>query len=167
MVVRKKKKVLKMRGKRSYGYGSHTKHRGAGNRGGRGKAGAHKHKWSYVVKHEPGRFGKRGFKQPPAVSKKVKAINVGSLEKLAASNKRLDLRELGYDKVLGSGKIGSALEVTATSFSKGAVEKIEAAGGKVIVIGREEKEGAAEEEEEKLTEENAEVEGPKEDQDEV
>lgn len=137
MVVRRKKKVRKMRGRRSYGYGSHKKHRGGGSRGGRGQAGMHKHKWSYVTTYEPDRFGKRGFKQPSAVSKKVKAVNVSNLEKLAGEKKTLNLQELGYDKVLGSGKIGSALEVTAASFSKGAIEKIEAAGGKVIVIEKE------------------------------
>jgi len=140
MVVRKKKKVRKMRGTRSYGYGSHKKHRGGGSRGGRGKAGMHKHKWSYVVKYEPDHFGKRGFKRPVAATKKVKAINVSGLEKLAvaAGKKKINLAELGYDKVLGSGKISTALKVSAGSFSKGAVEKIEAAGGKVIVIGKSE-----------------------------
>lgn len=136
MVVRKKKKVRKFRGKRTYGYGSHKKHRGAGSRGGRGKAGMHKHKWSYVVKYEPDYFGKRGFRRPPAVWKKIKAINVSKLEALAtaAGEKKIDLIKLGYVKVLGSGKINTAIEVTAKSFSKKAIEKIEAAGGKAVVI---------------------------------
>jgi large subunit ribosomal protein L15 len=161
MVVRKKKKAGKFRGSRTQGYGSHKKHRGAGSRGGRGKAGMHKHKWSHTVKYDPDRFGKRGFKKPIATVKRVKAINVGRLEVVAAGKKSVDLKALGYDKVLGSGKINSALEVTAKSFSKGAAEKIEAAGGKVIVIGKPE-----EKVEEATTEEETEIETkaePKED----
>lgn len=153
MVVRKKRKARKMRGTRSQGYGSHKKHRGAGSRGGRGKAGMHKHKWSYTVKYEPDRFGKRGFKRPAATARKIKAINVGGLEALAAGKKKIDLAESGYDKVLGSGKIGTPLEVTAKSFSKGAIEKIEAAGGKVIIVGKAEVEEKGEEKIEEVQEE--------------
>lgn len=132
MVVRKKKKMLKFRGKRSYGYGSHKKHRGGGSRGGRGNAGMHKHKWSYTVKYDPNRFGKRGFKSKSR--KDVKAINVNMLEILAAGKKKIYLKEFGYNKVLGNGKISAAIEVTAEMFSKKAIEKIEAAGGKVVVL---------------------------------
>lgn len=139
MVVRRKKKVRKFRGKRSYGYGSHKKHRGGGSRGGRGKAGMHKHKWSYTVKYEPEHFGKRGFKRPSAVVKKVKTINLGRLSALAAGKKKIDLTKLGYNKVLGSGKIQAAIEVVAEAFSKKAIEKIEAAGGKVTVFKKPEK----------------------------
>lgn len=134
MVVRKKKKVRKFRGKRSYGYGSHKKHRGGGSRGGRGKAGMHKHKWSYTVKYDAARFGKRGFKRPVATAKKVKAINLRHLEALAAGKKKIDLTKIGYNKVLGSGSVDSAMEVIAEAFSKKAIEKIEAAGGKVVIF---------------------------------
>ncbi len=37
-------------------------------------------------------------------------------------------------KILGNGEISEAYEVTANAFSKSAVEKIEAAGGKITVI---------------------------------
>jgi len=147
MVVRKKKKVRKFRGKRSYGYGSHKKHRGGGSRGGRGKAGMHKHKWSYTVKYEPEHFGKRGFSRPVAVSKKVKTINISGLERLASGKKKISLSALGYDKVLGSGKINIPLVVMAGSFSKSAIKKIEAAGGKAFVEGKAEKEAAEKEKE--------------------
>ena len=136
MVIRKKKKAGKFRGSRTHGYGSHKKHRGAGSRGGRGKAGMHKHKWATTVKYDPDRFGKRGFKMPAGAGKKVKAVNVGQLERMAAGKKAINLAELGYYKVLGSGAISAAIEVTAASFSKGAVGKIEAAGGKVVIIGK-------------------------------
>jgi large subunit ribosomal protein L15 len=138
MVIRKKKKVLKYRGKRSYGYGSHKSHRGGGSRGGRGKAGMHKHKWSYTVKFAPGKYGKRGFK--PIDKKEIATINVSELERICEGRKEINLGDMGIDKVLGKGRIGSAIEVMAKSFSKKAAEKIEAAGGKVVVFGEPEEE---------------------------
>jgi len=132
MVIRKKKKMLKFRGHRTYGYGSHKSHRGSGSRGGKGKAGGHKHKWSHTVKYDPDRYGKHGFTSK--TRKNVNAINVSMLEKLAAGKKNIDLAKLGYNKVLGNGALNVAFEVTAEMFSKKAIEKIEAAGGKVIVL---------------------------------
>jgi large subunit ribosomal protein L15 len=140
MVVRKRRKMRKFRGKRSYGYGSHKKHRGGGSRGGRGNAGMHKHKWSYTVKYEPNHFGKRGFKRPIAAAKKVKAINLRHLGALAAGKKKIDLTKLGYNKVLGAGRIQTAMEVVAEAFSKKAIEKIEAAGGKAVIFEKSKKE---------------------------
>ncbi len=67
-----KKKVKKIRGSRTCGWGSHKKRRGAGNRGGRGNAGVHKHKYIKFVKlaklglYE---FGKHGFNRPKCVSR--------------------------------------------------------------------------------------------------
>ncbi len=134
MVVRKKKKMLKYRGRRSQGYGLHKKHRGGGSRGGRGQAGMHKHKWSYTVKYDPNHFGKDGFKRPFAENSRPKPINLKDVESLAGGKKKIELEKFGYDKVLGGGNISSALEIVAESFSKKALEKIEAAGGKAVVL---------------------------------
>lgn len=133
MVVRRKKK--RRRGERTY-HGSHKKRRGGGSRGGRGKAGMHKHKWSYAVKYEPERFGKRGFKRPPAAVKKVKTINLKDLDRLAeqVGKKEINLSELGYDKLLGTGKLSKPLIVEAKYFSKSAIKKLEKAGGKAVKI---------------------------------
>ena len=57
-MIRKKKKVKKIRGSRTCGEGSHKKRRGAGNKGGRGMAGGHKHKWTWIIKYMPDYFGK-------------------------------------------------------------------------------------------------------------
>lgn len=134
MVVRRKKKMLKYRGRRSQGYGLHKKHRGGGSRGGRGQAGMHKHKWSYTVKYDPDHFGKRGFKRPFAEGGRPKSINLRDIESLAEGKKKIELEKFGYDKVLGGGSIESAIEIVAASFSKKAVEKIEAAGGKALAL---------------------------------
>jgi len=89
------------------------------------------------------RLPKFGFKNPTRVE--YKAVNVSDLEALAA---RLGLTEIDVEtikgaglagkndlvKVLGNGEITAALTVTADAFSKSAVSKIEAAGGKAVVI---------------------------------
>ena len=88
------------------------------------------------------RLPKFGFKNPTRIE--FKAVNVPALEALAAA---LGKNELGIEdivaaglagkndlvKVLGNGEITAALNVTADAFSKTAIAKIEAAGGKAIV----------------------------------
>ena len=88
------------------------------------------------------RLPKFGFKNPTRVE--YKAVNVADIEALAA---RFNLAEIGVEdikaaglagkndlvKVLGNGEITAAVTVTADAFSKSAVTKIEAAGGKAVV----------------------------------
>ena len=88
------------------------------------------------------RLPKFGFTNPTRVE--YKAVNVSALEALAAS---LGVAEIGIEtikaaglagkndlvKVLGNGEISAALTVTADAFSKSAITKIEAAGGKAVV----------------------------------
>jgi len=143
-MIRRKKKVKKIRGSRTCGYGSHKKHRGSGSRGGKGRAGGFDHKWSYVIKYEPGRFGKYGFKRHPSLIKDLETINVGELEEFILKNKDkfevedgkivVDLTELGFEKVLGKGKISTPMVVKAVEFSESAREKIESAGGEVVEL---------------------------------
>ena len=87
------------------------------------------------------RLPKRGF---APLSKKVYAlVNLRDLELFEAGSV-IDLEALGkarlitkiHDgvKVLGDGELSKALTVKAHKFSKSAVEKIEAAGGKAEVI---------------------------------
>ncbi len=136
-MARADRKIRKKRGSRTCGKGSHKKHRGAGSRGGKGMAGTHKHKMTWVIKHDPRHFGRYGFKLPPEVKSKVKTVNVGELEDLAKAHgvkkgKKiiLDLASLGYDKVLGKGMVTKALVVKAQKFTEKALKKIESAGGK-------------------------------------
>lgn len=143
MVVRKRKKHERFRGRRTY-HGSHKKARGAGSRGGRGKAGLHKHKWSYTVKYEPEHFGKRGFKRPSKIVRKIKSINLKDLdqmveklleEKLAQREDdkiKINLIQIGYDKLLGSGKVTKPLIIEAKYFSKQAIKKLEEVGGRAV-----------------------------------
>ena len=89
------------------------------------------------------RLPKFGFKNPTRVEHK--AINVSDLEALAAASglKEFGLAEIvaaglagknDLVKVLGNGEIKAAVTVTANAFSKSAIAKIEAAGGKAVVI---------------------------------
>ncbi|MEM4291912.1 MAG: 50S ribosomal protein L15, partial [Archaeoglobaceae archaeon] len=69
-----KLKVKKFRGSRTCGGGSHKKRRGAGHRGGRGNAGAHKHKYLKFLKLEKlglYEFGKHGFTRPKNIVEEV------------------------------------------------------------------------------------------------
>jgi len=134
MVVHRRKKIRKMRGRRTYGYGSHKKHRGGGSRGGRGKAGLKKHKKSWMIKYEPDHFGKSDFKVPIMAKKEIKAINLKDIDILAKklNKKEIDVSEFGYQKVLSEGKLTQPLTIKAKMFSKKVKEKVEKAGGKVI-----------------------------------
>ena len=130
-----KKRTRKMRGKKTFGYGSKKKHRGGGSRGGRGMAGSFKHKKLKILKESPDHYGKVGFKKKN--KRVIRAINLKNLEIEAQKlgKKKINVSELGYNKVLGTGKLTKPLEVEAASFSKKARIKIEEAGGKVIESG--------------------------------
>ena len=51
---------------------------------------------------------------------------------MAGDAESINLAEHGIDKLLGSGRIETAIQVTVETASAGAVAKIEAAGGSVI-----------------------------------
>jgi len=142
-----KKRTRKMRGKKTFGYGSKKKHRGGGSRGGRGMAGSFKHKKLKILKENPEHFGKVGFKIKDKI--KIKAVNLKNLEIMAEKlgKERINLSELGYDKVLGTGKLTKPLEIEARFFSKNAKAKIEESGGKAVQIEPSDKQEKIEKEE--------------------
>ena len=89
------------------------------------------------------RLPKFGFTNPNRVE--YKAINVDVLELIATENNLSvitlnAIREAGYAgrndlvKILGNGTLTKAVEVTANAFSKSAIAKIEAAGGKANTL---------------------------------
>ena len=89
------------------------------------------------------RLPKFGFKNPTRVE--YKAVNVASLQELSEKQglKAFDPETFiaagvaskgELVKILGNGEITAAVEVKAHAFSKSAVAKIEAAGGKATVI---------------------------------
>jgi len=139
-VTRKLRKIRKKRGSRTQGYGRIGQHRKSGTKG-RRKAGRHKQGWSYVLRYEPDYFKKDRFKSPRG-RKEKKIINLKELEEIAAvrlSSKKksqktrifVDLEKMGYDKLLGEGKITIPVAVKVFSCSETALKKIEEAGGEV------------------------------------
>ncbi len=115
-----------------------------GNKGAQARSG-----YSHKIGFEGGqmpiqrRLPKFGFKNPTRVE--YKAVNVATLQALS---EKLSVKEFDMDafiaagiaskgelvKVLGNGEITAAVEVKANAFSKSAIAKIEAAGGKATVI---------------------------------
>jgi large subunit ribosomal protein L15 len=86
------------------------------------------------------RIPKRGFFN--LSRKDYQVVNVGDLNRLQADKATLEslfeaklIRSRREPlKILGNGEISKAVEVSAHAFSKSAVQKIEAAGGKVMRI---------------------------------
>jgi large subunit ribosomal protein L15 len=133
-------RTKKFRGSRTHGRGKKAG-RGAGLRGGRGNAGLHKHKWISVVKYCPDYFGHHGFKRPQSVVGCKVTMNLSEVEQSLPRLSRdgfavqkdgkwtVDLAKLGVDKLLGSGKISTAITVKVAEASASAEEKLKKAGG--------------------------------------
>lgn len=138
----------KFLGSRTHGRGFKAG-RGAGKRGGRGNAGLHKHKYIKTVKNFPDHFGRHGFKRPLTVVGSKITINLFNLDekideliregklKKVKNNYEINLDELGYDKLLGSGAITKQVNVTIREATEKAMAKIKQAGGKVQIIKNE------------------------------
>jgi large subunit ribosomal protein L15 len=145
MVVRREKKSRKMHGYRNRGWGNVGQHRKSGSRGGRGAAGFHKHKWTWVLKYFRDWFGKEGF-LPRRSRIEYRAINLDQLNEIVkkmmlsgsavVENGRIvvNLASMGVNKLLGSGRIEYPVKVIVFSCSEKAREKIEKAGGIVQIL---------------------------------
>ena len=140
-----KRKVRKFRGSRTCGFGRVGQHRKAGQHGGKGQAGMHKYHWSWVIRYNPNYFGKSGNKCPQPIVLKWKILNISQIENILdtlmeknvarqeGNQVSVNLIELGVTKVLGNGNLTRPLFITAPSFSKAAIKKIQEAGGSAIV----------------------------------
>ena len=145
-MIRTKRKINKQRGSRSNGGGCTKKRRGAGNKGGKGKAGMGKQHWTWTVIHDPDHFGKHGFKRPQKTIHKSYPVNLNFLNDKAEefveqgiATKEddvivIDVTELGYNKVLATGSLDIPLVVKSPAFSEAAIEKIEEAGGEAVEL---------------------------------
>jgi large subunit ribosomal protein L15 len=133
------RKARKNRGSRTQGWGRVGQHRRTGSKG-RRNAGRHKALWSYVIKYEPDYYSKVGFTSPKSLKHEVKIINVGTLNGIAAKLSTetqedkivVDLSALGYNKLLGTGRVTKPLVIRVASCSKSAAEKVKNAGGQVL-----------------------------------
>jgi large subunit ribosomal protein L15 len=148
MTINKRKKNSRQRASWTHGWGEKKKHRGGGNRGGRGMAGTGKRADSKKPSIWKERyFGKLGFVNHR--KEKITAQNVDyierNLERLVA--KKLvskegdyyivDSKKLGFNKLLGKGKITKKFKIDVRYASKKAIAAVEKAGGKVNCEKRE------------------------------
>jgi len=133
----RRKKTRRMRGSRTHGWGVSGQHRDSGMRGGKGKSGTFKHKWTSVLGCE---METGGFTSPKSL-KKRRAINVGELSLLTQANQSekgpvaLDLTLLGFDKLLGRGLVRMPFNIKVAKSSRSATKKIVDAGGAVATGG--------------------------------
>jgi large subunit ribosomal protein L15 len=143
MPERFRKKIRRLRGSRTCGWGRVGQHRGSGQRGGFGHAGGHKHMWSRVNVEDPDYFGKKGFRRVKFIHE-TRTLDLEGLSialrasptkgEGAEKRNKINVVDLGYEKVLGKGRIDKPVIVEALSFSKIAKQKIESAGGKTVVV---------------------------------
>lgn len=147
MVVNKRKKASRQHGSTTHGWGSMKKHRGAGNKGGTGNAGTGKRADSKKpsIWKDKSYFGKRGFKKK-GQKVEINPINLDTVDQMAESYVKgnhasrnggfyvIDLSKLGFNKLLGDGKVLNKLDIKVLYASAKAVEKINSAGGKIEIL---------------------------------
>ncbi len=154
MVVNRRKKNVRMRGSQTHGWGAKKKHRGAGNRGGRGMAGTGKRAdskkpsiWKLPY------FGQHGFfNHNPKKYKDVNAVTTKDVEEkirvwqklgLVSEDKGfivIDLPKIGFKKLVANGKITKKMRIIVPYASKSVIERVKKAGGEVITSKQNQKE---------------------------
>jgi ribosomal protein L15 len=132
----KRKKSSRIRGARTCGWGFRQKHKGPGNRGGRGMAGSGKradHKKQEASQMDTSNrkqyFGKQGLTSRGTKRKKENKINLSDIKNnyFKKINEQIDLKN---HVILGNGE-GFKGEILAKRASKTAIEKMNKAGGKI------------------------------------
>lgn len=147
MTATRRRKRSRARGSWTQGWGKKNRHRGSGNKGGVGMAGtgkrSHNKKTKVLKEFGWDYFGKRGFKIPAKAQILVSSINIQDIIKkldklltqgLAKKEKDIiviNIKSMGYDKLLGTGKVNQKLKIIVPFASKSAIEKIKEAGGEV------------------------------------
>lgn len=135
-------RTRKFRGSRTHGRGK--KHgRGYGDRGGRGNAGLHKHKFKWMLIYDPDHFGAHGFVRHHDGLGKSLSINVEDVDRQleafvekgfaakAGDTFEVDLGKAGFRKLLGGGRATRPMKIAVAVATEAAKEKVEAAGGTV------------------------------------
>ncbi len=145
MVIRKKKKSRKLRGNRTHGWGFSKRHRGKGHKGGSGFSGVGKRGGQKKTQYHSlgiipiGKHGMSITRKKP----KDKAINLKEIEqklnlwqqkKLIETERDMfviNLKKIGYTKLLSTGKVNKKLKIICDKCSSAAKEKVEQAGGSI------------------------------------
>ncbi len=132
------RKTRKLRGGRHMGWGQVGQHRASGHKGGLGQSGMLKHHFSSMLKDDPDHFGHSSL-NPPQRNIIKKWTNVRDLDDLYSQHgkqendkKILDLKALGFDKLLGGGQIKNAYSIKIDQFTSKAEDKVKNAGGELV-----------------------------------
>ncbi len=132
------RKTRKLRGGRHMGWGQVGQHRASGHKGGLGQSGMLKHHFSSMLKDDPDHFGHNSL-NPPQRNIIKKWTNVRDLDDLYSQygkqendKKILDLKALGFDKLLGGGQVKNAYSVKIDQFTSKAEDKVKNAGGELV-----------------------------------
>ena len=136
MKVHKRRKNSRIRGARTVGWGFRQKHKGHGNRGGVGMAGTgkkadHKKQKARAADKKYKYFGKQGATSRGTRRDKTLKLNLRDIKEniFKKDGDKIDLKKY---VILGVG-VGFKAEITALKASKAAIEKMEKAGGKIIL----------------------------------
>lgn len=133
MADRKRRKKNKLRGQRTMGAGNTKNRRGAGSRGGRGKAGTNKHKFHSAGRLKPRKYrlvgeGKGREITLTQLNNKIEEMVLKGKATKEGDKFVIDSKS-GYAKVLSQGNLTHKIVVKINA-SKKAIEKILKAGGK-------------------------------------
>ncbi len=138
MKVKKRKKTTRQRGCTTHGWGARQRHKGHGCSGGYGMAGTgkrgdQKKQKALMMANKAGAktyFGKQGFTSRSTQKKINNVINLQEIQNnFDFKTGKIDLRKY---KILAKGN-GFKAEISAKSASKLAIEKMQKAGGKIIL----------------------------------
>jgi len=146
MRIKKSKKSKGMRGGSTHGHGARKKWKKSGHRGGVGMAGtgkrADQRKTYVLAKYGSDYFGKQGVTSRGTAKKKNDCINVGDIvrnfSKLQEKYGSKGVLDLSTYKILGKGEVTGKLHLKAQAISESAKEKIERAGGSVVIVEKKE-----------------------------
>jgi large subunit ribosomal protein L15 len=134
------RKSRRQRGSRFCGWGQIGQHRQSGSRGGTGGAGKHKHFWIRTVIEEPDHFGHDSTKSMRQ-NRLTRWINLRDINDIVSrfgstdehGKPMLDLRSIGYNKLLGGGTLQEPIVLKVAKVSATAKQKIELAGGEIVL----------------------------------
>jgi large subunit ribosomal protein L15 len=140
MVVKKRKKLCHMRGSRTHGYG--RAHRGSGSKGGAGMASGGKHSDTKKRSRPADYYGKQGFVLHSSradviitcrdLDTRIEGWTKENLAKKEGDIYHVDLGTLGYDKLVGGGRITHKIKVTVARAAASVADTLKEAGGEIV-----------------------------------
>ncbi len=150
MKLKKRRKSSRMNGHGmgTHGWGSRKKHISSGNRGGYGMAGLEGHKKGTAIKLAEAAgvpyFGRQGITSRGSEKVRNDVMNISEIQlNIESLKKRFAMKDgtlnMNSYKILGDGEITIKVSIKARAASKSAIEKIEKAGGKIVLQAAEEK----------------------------